>query len=570
MRAKQLTALLTAAAMITGMCACGSSGEPAGSGSKDGGAAAAGVETTESGEIVKQDPFFKYEEPVTITTFFEISPTLENFKESDPDEIYFFQQMKEETNISLDYLWYAAKTADDSVQKKSMAIASGELPDFMLVNSAQLGMLAKTDLINRDMGDIFEAYASDDLIEWTTCEGMGAIKSATYDGEMIAIPLVSGSIDNTPMLWIRRDWMNNLGLEMPETMEELYDVMLAFKNDDPDGNGVDDTTGLTIHNDFLSTGMSDVVGLFNGFGAYPGAWVEDGNGGLTYGSTTKEARQALEYLAKMYQDGLIRVDFSSVDGTAASEELIGGTSGLFYGKMFCGGWPLMYGAQNDPSADWVALPLPSATGEPARPQTAISIEAYAVVSAKCEHPEAIVRMLNYFIEKSTAEKEEYNRCLVSYDGTTTNFPLMYIMLRNDYALKNLNAHYACMEAVEKEDPSALSGEPLAYYEAIMKYQDGDIAGGYMGQKIFGDDMSSYTVIDYYHQNDLVLLDAFYGEPTETMGQKLTLITDAVMEYYTKVIMGTDSLDRFDEFVAECNALGLDQITEEVNAWYLEQ
>ena len=92
----------------------------------------------------------------------------------------------------------------------------------------------------------------------------------------------------------------------------------------------------------------------------------------------------------------------------------------------------------------------------------------------------------------------------------------------------------------------------------------------MGQKIFGDDMSSYTVIDYYHQNDLVLLDAFYGEPTETMGQKLTLITDAVMEYYTKVIMGTDSLDRFDEFMAECNALGLDQITEEVNAWYLEQ
>lgn len=346
--------------------------------------------------------------------------------------------------------------------------------------------------------------------------------------------------------------------------------MVAFKNDDPDGNGQDDTVGMTIHKDFLSAGMGDAVGIFNGFGAYPGAWIENGNGGLSYGSTIPEVKDALTYMAKMYKDGLISVDFSSTDGTKASEEIIGGKSGVFYGKMFCGGWPLTYSATNDPSADWVALPIPSATGEAAKPQTALAIDAYAVVSAECEHPEAIVRMLNYQIEKSNADEEEYNRCLVSYDGSTTNFPLMYIMLRTSDSLKNLKAHYDCVEAVEKKDPSLLNGEFRVYYDSIMSYKAGNIVEGYSGQKIFGDDMSSYTVIDYYYKNDLVMMDAFFGTPTETMSQKLTLVTDAVAEYYTKVIMGIESLDNFDEFVAECNALGLDQITEEVNTWYTDR
>lgn len=576
MKTKRIVAWLTAAAMVFTMGACGpTKGTPdSGKGSTaSAGTESAGTGTQTPGESeknVKQDPFFKYDEPVTITTFFEISPTLDNFKESDLEDTYFFQQMKEETNISLDYQWYASKTTDDSVQKKSLAIASGEIPDFMLVNSSQLGMLAKTDLINRDLRDIFNAYASDELIEWTTCEGDSALDSATYNGDMIAIPLVSGAINQTPMLWIRRDWVNKLGLQMPKTMDELYDLMVAFKNEDPDGNGQDDTVGLTLHKDFLSPGMGDAVGIFNGFGAYPGAWIEDGNGGLIYGSTTAEAKNALTYLSKMYKDGLISVDFSSTDGTKASEEVIGGKSGIFYGKCFCGGWPLTYSATNDPTADWVALPITSETGAAARPQTALSIDDYVVISAECEHPEAIIRMLNYYIEKFNADEEEYNKCLVSYDGTTTTFPLQYIMLKNYYALQNLNAHYECVEAVKKGDPSSLRAEYRNYYDAIIKYREGDIAAGYMGEKIFGDDMASYTVIDYYYKNDLDMIDAFYGEPTETMSQKLALITDAVMEYYTKVIMGIESLDNYDEFVAECNALGLDQITEEVNTWYVDR
>ena len=227
----------------------------------------------------------------------------------------------------------------------------------------------------------------------------------------------------------------------------------------------------------------------------------------------------------------------------------------------------MYSAQTDPEADWVALQLPSATGEAAQPQTETSVDAYVVVSAKCEHPEAVVRMLNYFVEEFN---NEYDKCLVSYDGETTQFPLMYIMLRNSYALQNLNAHYEVVDAVEKNDPSALRSEYKVYYDSIMKYKEGDIVQGYQGEKVFGSDMSSYTVIDYYHQNDLPHLNQFFGTPTQTMSEKLSLVKDAVMQYYTKVIMGSESVDGFDDFVAECNTLGLDKMTEEVNQWHQER
>ncbi len=62
-------------------------------------------------------------------------------------------------------------------------------------------------------------------------------------------------------------------------------------------------------------------------------------------------------------------------------------------------------------------------------------------------------------------------------------------------------------------------------------------------------------------------DKFTTGPTPTMGQKMSTVTDKVMEYYTKVIMGIETTDNFDDFVKELNSLGLDKITEEVNEWY---
>ena len=573
---KKLALILTAAMLAGTLAGCGGGDSTAGGGNAGGsaaggGSAAAGTESGDGGSAAgatDADPYFKYEEPVTLTSFFEISPTImADFDQEEATNSLFYQQLKEEANISIDWKWFAAATADDSVQKKSVAIASGDIPDFMIVNSAQLSLLAKSDLINRDIGEIFDAYASDKLKEWTNSDGEAVLESAKYDGQVIAIPMVGSSIDLAPMLWIRRDWIEKLGLTMPETMDELYDVMVAFRDQDPDGNGKDDTIGMVFNNNFLNASFGDGVGLFNGFGAYPRAWIEDGNGGLMYGTAAEENKAALDYLAKMYQEGLIEQDFSSNDESKASEAAVSSRAGIQYGLMWNANFPLNTTIQNDPEADWVAIPLPSATGEAARPQIALRVIGYVVVNKKCEHPEAVVRMLNFWVDKYAYSGEEYNDYLVEDANGALMFPMHWVMLKTWFPLKNLTIHNDIVEALETGDNSKVNTEGRVSYEDCLKYIDGDRAGGFSGMKTFGNDMSAFDTIGYYYDNDLFLMNEFTTAPTPTMGQKMSTVEDKIMEYYTKVIMGIESTDTYDDFVNELNALGLDQITQEVNEWY---
>lgn len=564
---KKLALLLTAAMLAGTLTGCGSDSGSASESGKSGQNAESPAESAAAADE-EEDPRFKYDEPVTLTSYFEIPATeTDGFDQEAAVNSVYYQRMKEETNISIDWKLFAMDTDDDAGQKKSIAIASGDIPDYMIVNSAQLSLLAKSDIINRDIGEIFKEYASDELMEWTTGEGDAALESAMDKGQIIAIPLVDSSIDSASMLWIRRDWVNKLELEMPETMEELYDVMLAFRDRDPDGNGQADTSGMVLNNNFIFTGFGEALGLFNGFGAYPLAWIEDGNGGLQYGAVAEECKEALDYLAKMYQEGLVEQDFASNNDSKAIEAALSGKAGIQYGKMWNANWPLNATVENDPEADWVTIPLPSATGEAAKPQISVKIEGYVVVNKNCEHPEAVVRMLNFWVDKYAYSGDEYNDYLVEDSNGTVYFPIGWIKLKTWFPLKNLTIHQHIAEAMESGDSSSLNAEELVSWNGVQDYLAGDVVDGYGAMKTFGNDMSAFDTMQYYYDNNLFLFDAFTGAPTQTMGQKMSTVNDKIMEYYTKVIMGIESTDTYDDFLQELNSLGLDKITEEVNEWY---
>lgn len=68
------------------------------------------------------------------------------------------------------------------------------------------------------------------------------LNSMTYNGQIIGIP--RRTMDRTGGLILREDWLEKLGLQVPRTLDDLYNVFKAFTYDDPDGDGVDDTIGL--------------------------------------------------------------------------------------------------------------------------------------------------------------------------------------------------------------------------------------------------------------------------------------------------------------------------------------
>lgn len=180
-------------------------------------------------------------------------------------------------------------------------------------------------------------------------------------------------------------------------MDDMYNVMLAFKNNDPDGNGQNDTIGMTLCKDFfVGPTFADAFGIFNSFGAYPNIWVPSADGGIEYGTVKEGAKDALSWLAKAYKDGLIEQDFSSMDGVKAAEASISGRSGIQWGAMWNHMWPLQSTVDNNSEAEWIALPLPSGIdGKNAQPQCNIGVTDLYVISAKCENPEAVIKLLNF-------------------------------------------------------------------------------------------------------------------------------------------------------------------------------
>lgn len=558
--AKKIISLLLALTILLSMAACGNS--------------SANSTTPSAQETPTIDPATintgKYEEPVTLTTYFRLATVFLNlFSEEELKTCYYTTTQEQETNIHVEYEWIAPDTADDADQKTSMAIATGDIPDFMIVNRAQLALLVKTDLINKNLEPLFNAYANEKLKAYTFGEGDDAWESLRYNGGIVAIPNLAGATAESEVIWIRQDWLENLNMEIPTNMDELFDVMMAFKNNDPDGNGQDDTVGMTISKDFMAAaaGMADGIGLFNAFSAYPKQWVPDGNGGLIYGSVAEGAKDTLAWMNKCYEAGLIEKDFASMDANKAIEASVSGRSGVQLGAMWNHMWPLQSTVDNNSDAKWIAIPVLGAhEGDTAYAQCGLGVENLFVISSKCEHPEAVIKLLNFFVDAFASPKEERDKYLLPDESGVMTFPRHYIMAKAGNPLVNLEAHWHVCEALESKDTSKLTGEELGYYNDIVDYLNGDLSksGSY---RTFGPDNSSYSVIDNYYKNDLFMRNAFTTADTATMQQKQSAVDDKILEFYTQVIMGVKTLDDWDSFMTEVGNLGLTKITEEVNEWY---
>lgn len=106
-------------------------------------------------------------------------------------------------------------------------------------------------------------------------------------------------------LFIRKDWLDKLNLKMPSTWEELYEVCHAFTYDDPDGNGIKDTYGLT------GDGLGTLRYFFSSTGISNRYWNKDANGKWFFGALDDANIPVLEWLRKMYEDGSIDPDFAA-------------------------------------------------------------------------------------------------------------------------------------------------------------------------------------------------------------------------------------------------------------------
>ncbi|OLP42255.1 ABC transporter substrate-binding protein [Rhizobium oryziradicis] len=195
-------------------------------------------------------------------------------------------QFTKETGIKVELY----KAMNDFEQRVVRAAAGHDLPDLVLNDSGQLGNLLKIGILEEvNPKDI---TGGDKVLP-------AAWKSAqSNDGKYYAVPMSAQSFG----LFIRKDWLDKLGLKAPTTWQELHDVAEAFTKKDPDGNGKNDTYGFTMP---ASTTRGYASWFISNFlWQAGGQFVEEKNGGYVPALSSKAGAETMKFVRSMVCEGL--------------------------------------------------------------------------------------------------------------------------------------------------------------------------------------------------------------------------------------------------------------------------
>jgi putative aldouronate transport system substrate-binding protein len=227
----------------------------------------------------------------------EISLLLKYFSAQPPNAEEAFKILEQHTNTKLKINWAPNPSYDEKV---NTTLASGSLPNVMLVTKNKADNIV--DAVNAgafwELGPYLKDYPN-----LSKTISKDALYNVSYNGKVFSLPSLRGNNESTVL--IRKDWLDNIGLKTPTTIDEFYETIKAFKNNDPDKNGKNDTLGLIETSDATTFHMVKIwMGASKMWGVQ--------NGQLEPDFTTKEYLNAMNFMKKLYQEKLINEDFAVV------------------------------------------------------------------------------------------------------------------------------------------------------------------------------------------------------------------------------------------------------------------
>ncbi len=267
-----------------------------------------------------------------------------------PEQDVILQTIRKDLNIDLKYAFTFGKS-DDWRAKMGARVAANDLPEAIMYFNLGDYRKAQADGYLLPLNDVFNLETMPANIKSYVTEGM-LYYITDPNGEYHGLPSRPPSLSNG--LFIRKDWLEKLDLAMPTTTDELKDVMIAFANRDPDGNGKKDTYAFSASGSsmqqqlwwqFLSAFTGDVRGTY---------WVDDA-GALRGGLASPEMRQYLQFMHDLMKEGALDPDFATNTLDRVTQKVEQGQVGIFYNA----GYPTAI-VDNmktiNPNADVVVLP----------------------------------------------------------------------------------------------------------------------------------------------------------------------------------------------------------------------
>lgn len=457
-------------------------------------------------------------------------------------EVPFFQDWQKQTGVSLDF------TAPPTGQVKealNVMLASGDLPDMIEFNF--LGDFpggpekAINDGYILKLNDLIDKYAPN--LKKFLQENPDIDKMVKTDnGSYYAFPFIRGDeylrVFQGPI--VRQDWLDELGLPVPETIDDWTATLTAFK----EKKGAAAPFAVVSKPRFFNESGN---GAFLGaFGVTRGFYLEDG--AVKFGPAESGYKDYLSLFSDWYKKGLIDKNIATADSKALDGNVASGATGATVGNAGggIGKWqPLV--AANDPKAVLVAAPYPvlkkGDTPKFGQKHKAYASEGTVAITTAAQNPELAVRMLDYGYSEEGRMFFNFGKEGVSYE-MQDGYPTY-----TDLLMKN--------------------PDKLAPAQAISLYARGSYNGPFIQDKRYAEQFfalqTQRDAVNIWQKTDADKYSLPPITPTpEESTEFATIMNDVntlVDEMTLKIILGSDSPDQFESYVQKMKSLNLDRAIE---------
>lgn len=383
MKRKVLALVLAGAMMMTALAGCGSSESK----ESNGGAAAESTAKVEESSNFNETGYPIVNEQITLKVMIAIR---DNDSLINPDEMPAVQRLEELTNIDIE--WETIKGSDWKT-KTNLMFSSNEYPDIIIavngegyIDDEEYGV---TQGLVVPLDDYIEKYMPiyNERVAAETSDP--TVSLVASDGKKYSVGyLVGQNINTSAHSFINQEWLDAVGMETPTTVDELTEVLRAFKAKFPDG------VPLQMGLDTGYYGFRYMLPMF-GIPADADKWIYiDDNKQVKFAPDQDGFRQCLEWLHQMYEEGLTDPEMLSQDYNTVETKLKEGNVGFFHA------WRLIaMGFDDGVAANSVCIQPPSAEGTNSLMHRYLELaRPCAFVTCTNEHIPETMRLLDAMLD----------------------------------------------------------------------------------------------------------------------------------------------------------------------------
>lgn len=504
-----------------------------------------------------------------VTLKIAVPQSAENY---DWDKVWFWKWASEKMNINFEVEQIPAESVN---QRKNLMFASGDLPDIIYGIGFTTSELVKYGQYEGQLLAINE-YLNEEtmpnLYEWTKHTSMQYC--ITPDGNQYVLPYIDRvalNIGNGHPIYVNKEWMEELGFEMPDTVEELTELLRAYKAADPDiipmGGSVVSVNYIMTH---LMNGHG--LGVLSGdvYGVAPALRKSSE---LVVPCATEEYKYYLETMHTWYTEGLISPDFFTMDRTTDMAQAA-------EGKYAAWAYPMDQVTQDAETVHkyWAVPSLLSANNDvysvPLSPKTR---PGNAVISASTQYPEICAKFMDFFYSPlgmvygwfgpMAGTEDTLDMVGGWYYNEETN-TIDYVDVDNGkfsssytYAIgtiaacsgARMNNYGDATFDLEKYPSHPAIQMRMAGVEPTVFEKNPDVLADYPL-------WTAYSTDSFHHAEDTFVTSyVYFDEETSVAVLDLKTVIQSYVETETaKFITGARSLDEYDSYLNELKAMGVDE------------